>query len=276
MIVFIMIYTLRLYNDYKSGELDITNAVTLYHCISLIGAITSYITQLVYCKRYCEYYNTSRLFETMTYFKTETVVYHKEVFLTLTKIFIFPTVIEITLILRQLQEDDESKSLMWTLYTLYPLIAANIGPNMLFAGMFMCKRATLALNKDVVKIKNEANFLQKTEQILLHKQFYRMQRYCCLADNLDELSEKYTVICVQTLAYTELSAPPLLASLLCNLFGITTGLFRQYYAVADTLINNESYDVFSALTNGVFLLISFLEIAMHSYITGQSIEAVSS
>lgn len=275
MIVFIMVYTLRLYNDYKSGELDITNAVTLYHCISLVGAVIGYVTQLVYCKGYCKYYNTLRLFEIMTYFKAETVVFHKEVFLSLTKLFLFPVVIEITLILRQLQEYDESKSLMSTLYTVYPLIAANIAPNILFAGMVICNRAARALNKAVVKIKNEANFLQKPEQILLHKQFYRMQRYCCLADNLDELSEKYTMICVQIMAYTELSAPPLLASLLCNLFGITTGLFRQYYAVVDTFINNETYDVFRALTNGVFILISFLEIAMHSYVTGQSIEAVS-
>lgn len=275
MFLFITLYSIRLFNAYKIGQLDITNAVTLYHCISLVGAVVNYISQLICSKAYCEYYNTSCLFEIMTYFRAETVVYHKELFLLITKIFLFPIVVEITLLLRQMYDSNESQKLIFTLYTLYPLIIANIVPNILYGGMVICKRSALALNRDLVRIKNEANFLQKAEQILLHKKFYRMQRYCCLADNLDELSEKYTIICVQTLAYTKLAAPPFLASLLCNLFGITTNLFRQYYALADTLINNKTYDVFDALTNGIFLMISFLEIAMHSYITDQCIEAVS-
>ncbi|KAM7360496.1 gustatory receptor 94a isoform 1-T1 [Cochliomyia hominivorax] len=273
-VLFTLIYIRRLYFEIMADELNLKNAVTLYYYINIFGAVTNFLSQLLNSKRTVDFFNAARFFEAMQYFDVEVEVIHSSILLVTLKTFIFPIIIEITLILRQLRDDDEDKSIFWTFYTLYPLVIANILPNCLFGVFVICRQLTLTLNRKLMKLEKDANFLQKREQIGLHKRFYCMQQFCNLADNLDELAEKYSMICKQTLAFMSLCTVPLLASLLCNLFGITAGFFHQYYALADTLINEESYDVFSAITNGVFLIISFLEIALHSLVADQSIEAV--
>ncbi|XP_065372265.1 putative gustatory receptor 94a [Calliphora vicina] len=273
-ILFTMIYIRRLYYEIITEELDLKNAVTLYYYMNIFGAATNYLSQLLNTKSAVDFFNVVQLFETMEYVDVEMEVIQSSILLVTLKTIIFPIIIEITLILRQLRDDDEDRSLLWTVYTLYPLVIANIIPNCLFGIFVICRQFTMALNRQMRELEKEANFLQNIEQICLHKRFYRMQKFCNLADKLDELAEKYSLICSQTLAYMSLCTTPLMASLLCNLFGITAGFFRQYYALADTLINEESYDVFNAVTNGVFLIISFLEIALHSLVADQSIEAV--
>ncbi|XP_023296333.1 putative gustatory receptor 94a [Lucilia cuprina] len=273
-ILFTLIYIRRLYNEVVSEELDLKNAVTLYYYMNIFGAATNFLSQLWNTKAAAHFFNTVKLFETLKYFDVDVEVIHSSLLLVTLKIIIFPIIIEITLILRQLRNDYEERSLLWTIYTLYPLVIANIIPNCLFGIFVVCRQLTMSLNRHLKELEKEANFLQNMDQILLHKPFYRMQKFCNLADKLDELAEKYSLICAQTLLYMSMCSTPLLASLLCNLFGITAGFFRQYYALADTLINEESYDVFNAITNGVFLIISFLEIALHSLVADQSIEAV--
>lgn len=272
-ILFTIIYIRRLYIDIISDELDLDNAVTLFNYMNIIGAFINYLSQLVYCKASMNFFNVAQLFPTLEYFDLDMKAIHSSILLVTMKTIVFPTIIEITLILKQLR-DDENKSLLWTIYTLYPLVIVNIIPNCLFGVFVICRIFTLALNNNLSSLEKEANFLQNKEQITLHNHFYRMQKFCDLADKLDELSEKYALICSQTLAYINLCTAPLLGSLLCNLFGVTTGFFLQYYALADTIINEESYDVFNAITNGVFLIISFLEIALHSLVANQNIQAV--
>lgn len=273
-ILFAIIYTRRLYNDIISDELDLKNAVKLFYYMNILGAATNYLSQLLYCKASMDFFNVAQLFSTLDYFDLDEKVLHSSILLVTMKSIIFPIIIEIILILKQLRDDDDNKSLLWTIYTLYPLVVVNIIPNCLFGVFVICRQLTLALNNNLRNLEKEANFLQNMEQIILHKRFYRMQKFCDLADILDGLMEKYALICSQTLAYISLCTMPLLASLLCNLFGITSGFFLQYYALADTIINEESYDVFNAITNGVFLSISFLEIALHSLVVNQNIEAV--
>lgn len=273
-VLFSMIYIRRLYYEIVKEELDLKNAVTLYYYMNIMGAATSFVSQLLYSKASADFFNAEKFFEALKYFDVEVEVIHSSILLVTLKTFIFPIIIEITLILRQLRNDDEDKSLLWTIYTLYPLVLANIIPNCLFGVFVICRQLSMVLNRQLKKLEKEANFLQDTDQLDLHKGFYRMQKFCNLADTLDELAQKYTMICTQTLAFMSLCSTPFLASLLCNLFGITAGFFQQYYALADTLINEEIFDAFNAITNGVFLIISFLEIALHSFVANQSIEAV--
>ena len=275
MIIFGLIYIRILYNEIVSKTFDLNSAVNLYYYMNVMATFINYISQLRISKPSCDYFNTSKLFEVLEYFTTEAIINQSIIRIIFTKIIFFPLVIECTLILRHLRNEDDGKSLLWTIYTLYPLVMANIIPNCFFGVMVICRQAIKALNNDLEKLLKEANLLQSAEQMHLQKNFYRMQKFCNMADKLDELSLIFGVICKQTISYMELAAIPLFASLVCNLFGVTAGLFQQYYAVADTFINDDEYDVFDALTNGVFLVISFLEIAMHSLIADQSISAVN-
>lgn len=275
MIIFGFIYIRIFYNEIVTKTFDVNSAVNVYYYMNVMGAFINYIAQLRIGKPTSEYFNTSKFFEVLEYFTIEAIINHSIIWLVFSKIIIFPLVVESTLILRHLRNEDETKNLFWTLYTLFPLVLANIVPNCFFGVMVVCRQAIRALNNELEKLQKEANLLQRAEQMNLHKNFYRMQKFCNMADKLDELSIIFALICKQTLSYMKLADIPLMASLVCNLFGVTAGLFQQYYAAADTFIQGDEYDVFDGLTNGVFLVISYLEIAMNSLIAGQSINAVS-
>ena len=275
MIIFGVIYIRIFYNEIVSKTFDLNSAVNLYYYMNVMAAFINYISQLRISKPSCDYFNTSKLFEVLEYFTIEAIINQSIIWMVFTKIIIFPLAIESTLILRHLRNEDNEKSLLWTIYTLYPLVMSNIVPNCFFGVMVVCRQAINALNSDLEKLLKEANLLQRAEQMHLHKNFYRMQKFCNMADKLDELSLIFNLICSQTISYMKLAEIPLLASLVCNLFGVTAGLFQQYYAVAGTFINDDEYDAFDALTNGVFLVISFLEIAMFSLVADQSISGVN-
>lgn len=274
-VIFNLVYTRRLYYEIITSGFDLKNAVKLYFYMNVIGGIMNYLWQLMNCKAAVDFVNQVQLFTTMKYFDIDVAAIKSTILLVTLKTLIFPTVIAIAVILRKLHNGfDITQSIVFTLYVSYPIFCANITPNCLFGIFVVCRQLTLALNRNLSKLEKEANFLQDSKQMRLHKHFYRVQRFCHMADKLDELAEKYATICSQTLQYMSLGALPLLISLVCNLLGITVGLFRQYYDLADTLINEESYDIFRSVSNGIFLIISFLEIALHSLVGNQTIMEV--
>ena len=274
MFIFAWLYLKKLYDGFINDEFVIENAVSLFYYMNVIGGLLNYCSQILVGKGFTNLFNNSNVFEAMDYLSVDLKMLQSQIVLVVTKIILYPLVTEITLILQHLREDEDDTNVLWTLFTLYPLILSNVIPNCFFGIMILSRQGILALNQDLLNVEKEANFIQNPQQMGLHKHYYRMHRFCNLADKLDELLRMYSMICYSTMNYVNLSAIPIIAALLCNLFAITAGFFRQYYSLADTLINEESYDAFNAITNAVFLIISLIEVALHSFVAEQIVQAV--
>lgn len=264
----------QLYAAYNDDKINLANAETLYYYISIVGVVLSYICQLVQTTELREFLSNVPLFEILDYFELKRSVVKSSIQIILVKTVVFPIILEINLLIRQSRNEPE-ESLLKTFYTLFPTVVSNFLPNCAFSSIVVCYHTMRALNLRLEKIEKEANFYQDVKQMILHKHFYRMQKFCNLADTLDELSQKYTLICGYTLRYVDINSVAIMATLLCNLFAITGGLFQEYNALADTFINKKNYDVFDALTNGVFLSIAVADIALYGSMANDCLEAVS-
>lgn len=272
---FMYLYVKRIYDDFISDQIDLKNAVSIYYYTNIVGSLVNYFSHLIQTKAILEYYNSVPIFDTLRAFDMNPKIVRSSALMVFFKIIIFPVIIETNLVLRELRNEHD-RNLWRTLYSVFPMIIANFLPNCVFAGFVLCRECMSSLNRQLEMIEKEANFYQGVKQMILHKPFHRMQIYCDLSDKVEHLAEKYAIICMYTLKYMDLNSLPILCSLLSNLFGITAGFFQQYYAIADTMINEESYDLFDAMTNAVFLAISFLEIALLGVVANECLENVSS
>lgn len=268
-----VVYIRKTCADFKANELDLKNAVKLYYYMNVIATLVNYGSQLYHKTSIAYFYGRVPFFDTIRYLDIQPKVVKFAALMIFVKVILFPIIIETVLILRVIHKG-ENNSIWSTLYTLYPIVMTNFLPNCIFGAFIVCRELMVALNKHLSRVEHEANYYQDVKQMILHKPFYRMQIFCNLSDKLDELAIKYSDICLYTLEYMKIGAVPLLAAFICNLFGITVQFFQQYKSIADTMINNDGYNVFDALTNGVFLLISFSEIALHSLIANECIEKV--
>lgn len=110
------------------------------------------------------------------------------------------------------------------------------------------------------------NLLQREDQLKLTTAYYRMQRFCSLADELDKLAGRYKVIYIHAGEYLTPMSLSMILSLICHLLGITVGFYSIYFSLADALIAGKSYDGLGALINSVFLTISLSEITMLAHL----------
>ncbi|XP_017468709.1 PREDICTED: putative gustatory receptor 94a [Rhagoletis zephyria] len=268
-LVFTISYGHDVINDLRTGQFDLKNAVKLYSYMNILASIISYLTALCLTRIWAQSLNGVALFETMHFFDVRARMVVSSNRLVFLKSLLIPIMQEVTLILQQMYNEPD-KNLMWTLYTLLPMIVSQMFPNIFFGTLVISKLLVTTLNEHLGEVVNEVNCLQTALQMSLHKPFYRMQRFCELADRLDLLAQKYKIICEQTTIHLQLHSVPLICSLMCNLCGITASCFTQYLAIADTLVNNEPYNVFNALTNAVFLVISVVEVLLQAQICDEN------
>uniref|UniRef100_A0A454A0P1 Gustatory receptor n=1 Tax=Stomoxys calcitrans TaxID=35570 RepID=A0A454A0P1_STOCA len=272
-VTFVLLYVKNIYDDYVSDQIDLKNASSLYYYMNIICSLANYVSQVIQTKAIMNFYNSVPLFETIRFLDITAKAVRSSGILVFVKVILFPIIIEINLLVREMHTGPDFN--IWqTFYALYPTVLANFLPNCIFSGFVICRETMIALGGHLRLIEKEANFYQDVRQMTLHKPFYRMQIFCDLSDKVDVLAGHYTSICYYTTAFMQLGAMPILFSLLSNLFGITAGFFQQYYAIADTMINEESYNLFDAMTNGVFLVISFSEIALLSMVANECIEKI--
>lgn len=271
--LFTIYYLQDIFNDYVKNEFDLKNAVKLSSYMNIIASIICFIHDLILTNSSLEFLNNVPLFETIAFFDFPKQIISSAIIQASIKTVIFPIIIELTLVMRQQRNEPES-SIFYTLYALFPYVVSNILPNCFFCSQIILKHLISILNFNLTEIIEEVNCMQLELQMKLQKPFYRMQRFCDLADKIDVLAEKYALICKQTDKYIYLVSLPFICSLLCNLLSITSGLFTQYHAIADTLINDEPYDVFNVVTNVVFLIIAMSEVIMQASICNDSLSEV--
>ncbi|XP_054732730.1 putative gustatory receptor 94a [Anastrepha obliqua] len=264
-LLFTMSYGRSVFEDYLTNKFDLKNAAKLHSYMNITASLVNYLTALILSRVFVRFLNSVPLFEIMQFFDVSPKMVMLSIRLVVLKAILIPIMHEVTLILQQIHNDPD-KNIAWTLYTLLPMLIAQMFPNLYFGTLVICKMLVTVLNEHLNEIVNEVNWMQSALQIPLHKPYYRMQRFCTLADRLDLLAQKYNIICEKTTKYLQLLSAPLLCSLLCNLCGITAGCFSQYLSIADTLVNNEPYDYFKAITNAIFLAICVIEVLLQGHI----------
>ncbi|XP_022234610.2 putative gustatory receptor 94a [Drosophila obscura] len=264
-IAFAGIYGHQIYQDYVQGQLNLRDAVSLYGYMNIIVAVINYVTQMLKHDAVAKNMSQVPLFETLKMFHLDNTSLLRSIAMAMVKSVGFPLILETALILQQrrLQPD---LSLIWTVYRLMPLFISNLLNNCYFGAMIVVKEILKALNERLESQRQLVNLMQREDQLKLNTAFYRMQRFCSLADELDILADRYMVIYVHSDKYLSLMSLSIILSLICHLLGITVGFYSQYYAMADTFIGGKPYDGLGALINLVFLLISFTEITMLAHL----------
>ncbi|KAM8705000.1 hypothetical protein ACLKA7_009456 [Drosophila subpalustris] len=157
----------------------------------------------------------------------------------------FPFIMQLTLILYQKQTHPE---LSWitTIRTIIPIILGNQLNNCFFGGIVIAQGLFMQINQLLREMLQEVNRMQTPVGLLLLKPYYRMQRFCELADQLDELARNYSLIAYYSREYLVLTSFSLVISL-------------------------DTYDAPRALAHFVFLLIPFLEIVLVACVSQQEL-----
>ncbi|EDW16848.2 putative gustatory receptor 94a [Drosophila mojavensis] len=264
--IFMSIYVRQIYKDYMNSELNLRDAVKLYSYMNITVATINFFTQMIMSKTAGEMMSTVPLFKTLNELHIESGAIRKSVMLALIKVLGFPLVLEFALVMQQRRNEPDAYW-TWTLYKLFPMIISNFLNNCYFGAMIIAKNIVEAVNDRLKMVVDQVNCMQLPINREHYSKYYCIQRYCTLADELDDLAIKYKIICVKSTKYMALMSLSIILSLICHLLGITVGAFNQYYGIAESVIGGKQFDGFGALINLVFLTISLLEIALLTYVS---------
>ncbi|KAM8707078.1 hypothetical protein ACLKA7_011219 [Drosophila subpalustris] len=265
-IVFTSIYVRQMYLDYTTAQLNLRDAVKLYSYMNITVAIINFITQMLMSKTVARMMSNVPLFETLSSIPIDTRTIMTSVLMALIKVLGFPFVLEVALIVQQNRNEPHLKW-TWTLYNLFPMVISNYLNNCYFGAMIIAKNVLEALNAKLKLQVQEVNLMQHEDNKKLYSKYYRIQRFCTMADELDDLLAKYKMICSQSTDYMALMSLSIVLSLICHLLGITVGCYNQYIAIAESVIGKKPYDAFGAFINLVFLTISILELTLLTYLS---------
>ncbi|KAH8284323.1 hypothetical protein KR018_007203 [Drosophila ironensis] len=262
---FTTVYGRQILSEYHQGQINLKDAITLYSYMNITVAVINYVTQMVMSHHVAKMMSRVPFFETLKKFRLDSRSLYTSIGLAMFKTVGFPLTLEVAFILQQRRLQPEM-SLIWTLYRLFPLVISNLLNNCYFGAMVVVKEIIKALNRRLESQRQEVNLLQREDQMKLNSSYYRMQRFCSLADELDKLAVRYRLIYVHADKYLTPMALAMILSLICHLLGMTVGFYSQYYAVADAFIGGKRYDGLGALINLVFLFISLSEITMLTHL----------
>ncbi|KAH8258291.1 hypothetical protein KR038_009303 [Drosophila bunnanda] len=257
----------------SKGHINRRNTIEIYCYMNVAVSLINFITQWLIIKTVLRFQNSVPLFEVLNSLDMSIMLVRRAFIYSVLKIYVCPLVEYITLILykRRAQPD-----LRWTSFgtvsTMLPLIVSNQINNCFFGGLVIANSIVAAINKKLLSMVKEANMLQTPGQMDLQKPYYRMSRFCDMADGLDELARKYALAAKRSKGYLRFTDWSMILSMLMNLIGFTMGFYNQYLAIADYYINEEPFDLFLAIDQLVFLTVPFMEIVMVARISNQMLQ----
>ncbi|XP_030370416.1 putative gustatory receptor 97a [Scaptodrosophila lebanonensis] len=268
---FAAFYVRNIYENYINGLLKMRDTVLLYLDMNVGLCLINYVTQWAMTWEVTAFQKTIPIIETLNSFNMDMASIWRIFIVSAIKMWGFPVVVGVVLILQQ-GRSSLTFSVMRASQTLFPLIVGNQLNNSFFGSVVVAKVVLTACNKELRKVLLEVNMMQTPLQMRLNKPYYRMKRFCELADYLDDLALRYTIAITRSMDYLRLTALSLICSLLINLVGFTVGFFNQYQAIADHFINGKPYDLIYEFTHFVFLLVPFLEIALLARVSNSVVE----
>ncbi|XP_017082782.2 putative gustatory receptor 94a [Drosophila eugracilis] len=264
-ITFSLVYGRQIYKEYLQGQINLKDAITLYSYMNITVAVINFVTQMMLSNHVAKMMSRVPFFDTLKTLRLDSKSLYKSVSVAFVKTLFFPLTLEVAFILQQRRQHPEM-SMIWTFYRLFPLVISNLLNNCYYGAMVVVKEMLNAVNASLESQLHEVNLLQRKDQLKLYSKYYRMQRFCFLADKLDKLAHSYRLIYVHSGKYLTPMALSMILSLVCHLLGITVGFYSLYYAIADTFIMGKPYDGLGSLINLVFLTISVAEITLLSHL----------
>ncbi|XP_043655216.1 putative gustatory receptor 97a [Drosophila teissieri] len=272
---FALFYIWNIYNEISTGQINLRNTIGIYCYMNVCVCLFNYVTQWVKTLEIIRFQNSVPLFKVLDSVDISAMIVWRAFVYSLLKIVFCPLIAYVTLILYQRRSHPETQwTSLATVKTMLPLIVSNQINNCFFGGLVIANLVIAALNRKLHGIVKESNMLQSPVQMNLHRPYYRMRRFCELADLLDELAEKYGVTASRSKKYLQFTDWSMVLSMLMNLLGITMGCYNQYLAIADHYINEEPFDLFQAIVLLVFLAVPFLELVMVARISNQTLMEV--
>ncbi|KAH8359928.1 hypothetical protein KR093_009592 [Drosophila rubida] len=268
--IFGIYYVNHMWKEYASGQLGQLDIIQIYCYVNTIAALLNYVTQWAIMGDILHFVNNLPLFSTINYFDITLMSVRRSVIFVLIKMFGFPLMLQLAALFYQKHKQTEL-SWMHSSITMIPILLGNQLNNCFFGGILIAHGLFMHINKVLRQMLAEVNRLQTPLGMFLHKPYYRMQRFCDLADQLDELARKYTQIANFSRKYLVLTSFSLVLSLAINLFTTTLACYMQYQSIADYVFIEEAYDVTKALSHFVFLLVPFLEIILMARVSQQEL-----
>ncbi|KAH8306112.1 hypothetical protein KR018_001696 [Drosophila ironensis] len=268
--IFGIFYTWRIYEEVTSGQLTRSHTIEIYCYMNVCVCLINYVTQWPITFRIVRFQNSVKLFTVLNQLEISMSMVWKAFSYSIIKMIVCPLVEYISLILYQRRAHPELHwTNMATVKTMLPVLVSNQINNCFFGGLVIANLIVAAINRTLMAIVKESNMLQTPAQLDLHKPYYRMRRFCELADGLDELANMYSICATRSKDYLRFTDCSMVLSMLMNLIGITLGFFNQYMAIADHYINEEPFDLYLAVVLLIFLSIPFLELVIVARISNQ-------
>lgn len=266
-------YVTQIWVAYTENKIDLRDPIQIYCYMNLCVALLNYVTQWAIIPEILSFQNSLPLFSTLDSFTISLRSVGRATSLASLKMFVCPLLMHLALIIYQRHRQPE---LSWasTGKIMLPIYLGNQLNNCFFGGIVITKIVLVEINRRLREIRNEVNRLQTPLELLLQKPYYRMQRFCDLADRLDELASKYALSTGRSMAYLLLTAFSLVSSMAINLFITTLGFYTQYQAFADHILLEETYDIARALAHLVFLVVPFTEICLVARVSQQVLDEV--
>ncbi|XP_016996306.2 putative gustatory receptor 97a [Drosophila takahashii] len=270
--IFGICYVWNIYREISTGQIGGRHTIGIYCYMNVLVCLFNYVTQWEKTLQIIRFQNSVPLFKVLDSLDISAMIVWRAFIYSVLKILICPLIgyTTLTLYQRRIQPDLQWTSLA-TARTMLPLIVSNQINNCFFGGLVIANLIVAAVNNKLHGIVKEANMLQSPVQMNLQKPYYRMRRFCELADCLDELAEKYSLTAGCSRNYLRFTDWSMVLSMLMNLIGITMGFYNQYLAIADYYINEEPFDLFLAIVLLVFLAVPFLELVMVARISNQTL-----
>ncbi|KAH8286118.1 hypothetical protein KR054_002772 [Drosophila jambulina] len=192
-IAFSTVYGRQIYKEYSQGQINLKDAITLYSYMNITVAVINYVTQMMISHRVAKMMSRVPFFQTLKTLRLDSRSLYTSITLAMVKTIAFPLTLEVAFILEQRRTHPEV-SLIWTLYKLFPLVISNLLNNCYFGAMIVVNEMLKALNRQLEAQQQEVNLLQREDQLKLTTAYFRMQRFCSLADELDRLAGTYKMI----------------------------------------------------------------------------------
>ncbi|KAH8383579.1 hypothetical protein KR009_009354 [Drosophila setifemur] len=268
--IFGIFYTWHIYTEVSTGQISRRHTIGIYGYMNVCVALINYVTQWKKTSRIVAFQNSVPLFKVLNSLDISMMLVWHAFMYGVLKIIACPLLESVALLLYQRRSNPEMKwTSLSTVRMMLPLIVSNQINNCYYGGLIIADLVLASINNQLTGIVKEVNMLQSPDQMDLHKPYYRMRRFCELADTLDKLAKKYSFCTRSAKYYLRFTDESMVLSMLMNLIGLTMGLFNQYMTIADHYINEEPFDLFLTIVQLFFLAVPFLELVFLARISNQ-------
>lgn len=179
---------------------------------------------------------------------------------TLTKVIGIPAILETALVtnLVGVSNIDNIFDFLAALTIIVPYLYRSLAPNVLYGAILISTEILKILNEQMQQIMKRVIFVNSGGERSEHTDYFKMEIFCQMSDQLDKIAEEYFHLCRITKSLVNLSATALLFSLFCDVYVLIVQLFVEFVAITNSIIDSEPYNFvrgMGGMTYSLFLLV---------------------